>query len=145
MSGAASEAVVAIHAPGRAPTAPNDVITLAHHERRLRRRRLVAQHGDALMLDLPQTRTLHHGDVLERADGLLVEVIAAQEDLTAITARDAVHLTELAWHLGNRHLSAQVEAARILVARDPVIERMLEGLGARLAHVSGPFHPVHGA
>ena len=142
--GAAPEAVVAVHPHGHGP-APKDVIVLAHHERRVRRRRLVAQHGDALMLDLPETRTLEHGDVLERADGLAVEVIAAEERLVEVRARDGGHLLELAWHVGNRHLAAQVERDRILVERDPVIERMLDGLGARLAHVSEPFHPVRGA
>lgn len=144
-----SEAVVAIHAVGAWPGRAVDVIVLHHHERRLRRRRLLAQHGEALMLDLPETRTLNHGDALERADGLLVEVIAGDEPLVEVTARDPAHLIELVWHIGNRHLPAQVEAngegGRALIERDPVIERMLEGLGARLAHVSEPFTPLHGA
>lgn len=145
-----TEAVVAIHAHGAGPGRPVDVIVLAHHERRVRRRRLVAQHGDVLLLDLPATRTLAHGEVLERADGLLVEVIAGEERLVEVRGRDATHLAELAWHIGNRHLpaqvdSGQVEGARILLERDAVIERMLEGLGARLAHVSEPFEPLHGA
>ena len=144
MSAATTETVVAIHPHGRGP-GPRDVIVLAHHERRVRRKRLVAQHGDALIVDLPQARTLAHGDVLERADGLAVEVIAGEEALVAVHGRDAEHLVALAWHVGNRHLPAQVEADRILVERDAVIERMLEGLGARLVHVHEPFHPVPGA
>ena len=121
-----------------------DRIVLAAHERRLRRRRLVSQGGVELLLDLPAARTLRPGDALETAGGL-VEIVAAVEPLAQVGARDAAHLAALAWHVGNRHLPAQVEHARILIARDPVIERMLEGLGATLAHVEAPFHPLHGA
>ena len=41
-----------------------------------------------------------------------------------------MHLAELAWHIGNRHLAAAIEAERILILRDHVIRAMLEGLGA---------------
>ena len=40
------------------------------------------------------------------------------------------HLVRLAWHLGNRHLPVQVEADRLLIREDHVIEAMLRGLGA---------------
>ncbi|MDX8451108.1 urease accessory protein UreE, partial [Mesorhizobium sp. VK3C] len=62
-----------------------------------------------------------------------------------IRARDAVHLTELAWHIGNRHLAAAIEADRILILRDHVIKAMLEGLDATVSEVLLPFSPVRGA
>lgn len=71
--------------------------------------------------------------------------VAAPEEVYDIRARDAVHLTELAWHIGNRHLAAAIEAHRILILRDHVIKAMLEGLGATVSEVSQPFSPVRGA
>ncbi len=62
-----------------------------------------------------------------------------------MTGRDRPHLTELAWHLGNRHLAAQIETDRILILRDHVIKAMVEGLGGTVVDVVEPFAPVRGA
>ena len=51
----------------------------------------------------------------------------------------------LAWHIGNRHLAAEIEAERILILRDHVIRSMLEGLGAVVSDVVEPFNPLGGA
>ena len=53
-----------------------------------------------------------------------------------------VHLAELAWHIGNRHLAAAIEPDRILILRDHVIKAMLEGLGATVADTVEPFEPL---
>ncbi|MEM9733648.1 MAG: urease accessory protein UreE [Pseudomonadota bacterium] len=124
---------------------PIDIIVLAHDERHLRRRRLTMQHGDAFLVDLPRTIALHHGDRFVLDDGNTVEVIAAEESLTEITACNAEHHAELCWHLGNRHLPAQVEADRVLIVPDHIIEDMLKGLGATLRPVTEIFTPMLGA
>lgn len=54
-------------------------------------------------------------------------------------------MRHLAWHLGNRHLAAQIDEDRIFIRRDHVIRAMLEGLGATVEEVKAPFQPVHGA
>ena len=121
-----------------------DVIVLRHDERRVRRRRLVSRQGIEVMLDEPHAVTLRHGMRLVTDEGA-VEVIAAEEALMEVRGRDAVHLTSLAWQIGNRHLAAQIEGERILVLRDRVIAEMLEGLGASVRDVSEPFEPEGGA
>ena len=88
---------------------------------------------------------LADGSVLVCEDGSEILVKAAPEPLYAVTGRDALHLSELAWHLGNRHLAAQIEAGRILILRDHVIKAMVEGLGGTVADVVEPFSPVRGA
>jgi urease accessory protein len=118
---------------------------LAHDERHLRRRVIELAGGDKVLIDLPKPIALDHGDRLVLEDGRQVEIIAAQEPLYDIRGRDAVHLSELAWHIGNRHLAAGIEADRILILRDHVIKAMLEGLGATVTNVSEPFKPVRGA
>lgn len=132
--------------PGTVTAKPIDVVTLTHDERHLRRKLLHMAHDDVVMLDLKEPIVLEHGDLLELEHGAgHVEVIAAEEQLLEIRARDAVHQIELAWHLGNRHLAAQIEERRILIECDHVIKAMLEGLGATVTEVIEPFSPVHGA
>jgi urease accessory protein len=122
-----------------------DVIVLAHDERHLRRKVLRLEHGDEVMVDLEAAASLDHGDVLVLDNGKLVEVISDEEDLLEVIARGPVHLSELCWHIGNRHLAAQIEERRVLVLKDHVIKTMLEGLGAHVHIVNEPFHPTRGA
>ena len=124
---------------------PFDLIVLAADERRIRRKLLTLTHGDEVLVDFPEATTLENRDVLVLEDGRLVEIIAADEYVYEITARDSEHLAKLAWHLGNRHLPAQIEKGRIIIARDHVIKDMLIGLGATVTEVSEPFFPEHGA
>lgn len=124
---------------------PFDIAVLAHDERHLRRRVIELVHGDKVLVDLLEPVHLDSHDVLVLDDGRHAEIIAAEEEVYDIRARDAMHLTELAWHIGNRHLAAQIEPDRILILRDHVIRAMLEGLGARVTDASEPFHPVRGA
>ena len=75
-------------------------------------------------------------------DGRHAEIVAADEELLEIRGRDPVHLASLAWHIGNRHLAAAIEAERILILRDHVIKAMLEGLGAAVREVVRAVQPA---
>jgi urease accessory protein len=125
--------------------APFGRAVLPHDERHLRRRAIELADGSKVLVDLPEPITLNDGDRLVVEDGGHIEIIAAPEEVYDIRARDGVHLTELAWHIGNRHLAAAIEPGRILILRDHVIKAMLEGLGASVRDVTEPFKPVRGA
>lgn len=125
--------------------APFERVVLAQDERHIRRKAIALSGGDKVLVDFPEAVILGDGDVLILEDGRHVEVRAAEEELCEIRGRDALHLAELAWHIGNRHLAAQIEAHRILIQRDHVIRHMLEGLGASVTDVREPFHPLRGA
>lgn len=134
------------HLPaGHGKGIPFDLVTLAHDERRIRRKLLTLLHGDEVLVDFPNPVTLDDRAALVLSDGRLVEVIAAEEMLFEIAGRDREHLIRLAWHLGNRHLPAQIEEHRILIERDHVIRDMLVGLGAKVKEISEPFFPEPGA
>lgn len=122
-----------------------DTITLEHADRHRRRKMLTSDNGIAFLLDLPEARHLRDGDGLELDDGRVIRVVAAPEPLHAVTAGSPALLARLAWHLGNRHHPAQVSGERILVRRDHVIGAMLQGLGATVTEVTGPFDPEGGA
>ena len=125
--------------------APAGTITLDETARHRRRMAMTSDNGISFLLDLPEARLLRHGDGLVLDDGRVIEVIAAPEPLLEVRGRDAQHLVQLAWQLGNRHLPAQVFADRILIRRDHVIADMLKGLGAEVAEIEAPFDPEGGA
>ncbi|MER9653301.1 urease accessory protein UreE [Mesorhizobium sp. M0152] len=138
-------AVSVLTAANAGAATPSGRAVLAHDERHLRRRAVELSDGSRVLVDLPEPVTLNDGDRLVLEDGGQIEIVAAPEEVYDIRARDAVHLAELAWHIGNRHLAASIEAHRILILRDHVIKAMLEGLGATVTDVSEPFKPVRGA
>lgn len=119
-----------------------DFIELDAQARHLRRKLITCKQGTEVLVDFSKPVMLKHGDRLVLEDGRLIEVIAAAEDLMEITG---TNLTQLAWHIGNRHLQAQIEPGRILIRRDHVIAHMLEHQGAKVRNVSEPFTPEQGA
>jgi urease accessory protein len=78
-------------------------------------------------------------------DGSWIAVQAAPEAVYSITAPTAHHLLRLAWHLGNRHTPAEVQASRLLIRPDPVLAEMLKGLGGVVTETFEPFQPEGGA
>ena len=118
---------------------------LPHDERHLRRRAIDLVDRRKVLVDLAEPVVLRSGDVLVLEDGGHVGIAAAEEPLYEIFAADPAHLIELAWHIGNRHLAAAIEANRILILRDHVIKAMLEGLGATVNEIVAPFDPARGA
>jgi urease accessory protein len=122
-----------------------DAVRLDHDARHRRRIAMEGEGGLAFLLDLPQAERLRDGDGLVLEDGRIVEVRARPEPLLEVRGRDPRHLLTLAWHLGNRHLAAQIEADRIHIRRDPVIADMLRGLGAEVAEIEAAFDPEPGA
>ena len=122
-----------------------DSITLDHVARHRRRMAMTADGGLSFLLDLEKATVLEEGDAIRLADGRLVAVKAAPERLVEIRTESPLRLLKVAWHLGNRHVPAAIEPARILIRADPVIASMLLGLGAEIGAVEAPFDPEGGA
>ena len=124
---------------------PADSVVLDFDERYRRRIAMTGVGGLAFLLDLPEAAMLRSGDGLKLEDGRIVEVLAAPEPLTEVRAADALALMRVAWHLGNRHLAVELLPKAIRIRRDPVIEEMAKGLGARAIALEAPFNPEGGA
>jgi urease accessory protein len=124
---------------------PFDIVVLDADERHIRRKRITLAKGQDILVDFEKPVRLEQGDRLVLEDGRVAKVVAAEEELMEVTARDPRHLVELAWHIGNRHLAAQIGDSRILLRRDRIIRAMLEQLGATVCDVTEPFSPEHGA
>jgi len=124
---------------------PAGTLRLDHAGRHLRRKLVTTDQGEKIMVDLPEPVLFADGDRLMLEDGRSIAIVAAEEQLYEIRPGAAAPLRHLAWHLGNRHLPAQIDEDRILIQRDHVIRTMLEGLGASVREVVARFQPVHGA
>ena len=124
---------------------PADSVVLEFDERYRRRFVMTGVGGLAFLLDLPEAAMLRGGDGLRLEDGRVVEVVAAPEPLAEIRAPDELALMRVAWHLGNRHLAAELTPKALRIRRDPVIEDMARVLGARVVPVEAPFNPEGGA
>jgi urease accessory protein len=127
------------------PGTASDGIELTAQERHMRRKLITTESGVEVLVDLPLSVFIEDGDHLELQDGTFLEVRAAVEELLEIRGVSPAHTLVLAWHIGNRHLAAQLEWDRILILNDRVIRLMLEGLGATLNLVQEQFSPEHGA
>jgi urease accessory protein len=122
-----------------------DSLLLGADARHVQRGELVGANGARYVLELATPVRLRMGDALELEDGSLVEVVAEAEPLIEVRGADLVHLAKLAWHLGDRHVAVQVLGNRLRLRRDPAIETLLQGLGARIAAIEAPFDPEGGA
>jgi urease accessory protein len=115
------------------------------HDGRPRRRVTMRGAGDTVfLLDLAEATLLKDGDGLRLEDGRFIRVVAAQEPVLEITG-EAHLLSRLAWHLGNRHVPAEILPKAIRIAPDHVLEDMLKKLGAKVVHIEAPFNPEAGA
>jgi urease accessory protein len=122
-----------------------DLITLDHGDRHRRRIALKADGGTAFLLDLDKADMLEDGDAIALETGWLVEVRAAPERLVEITTEDPLDLLVLAWHIGNRHVPAEITRKALYIGYDHVLIDMLQGLGANTTIVERPFSPTRGA
>src|SRR6478672_5366004 len=122
-----------------------DTVVLDFDDRHRRRMAMTGTRGLEFLLDLENAIALRGGDALVLEDGRLIEVVAAAEPLIEIRGTDPLHLVCVAWHLGNRHLPTQIMPKGLRIRRDPVIEAMVKGLGARVIEIEAPFDPEGGA
>jgi urease accessory protein len=125
--------------------APEDTVVLDFDGRYRRRVAMTGVRGLEFLLDLAEATMLRGGDGLRLEDGRVVEVVAEPEPLAEIRAADPLALTRVAWHFGNRHLPTEIMPKALRIRRDPVIEDMVKGLGARVIALEAPFNPEGGA
>jgi urease accessory protein len=118
-----------------------DAVTLAYVDRHRRRTRLIADSGEAYLLDLPRAHHPVDGDGLELDCGGFLRVRTAPEPVFEIEAAEPEDLLRIAWHLGNRHLPLQVAGARLRIRADHVIADMVAGLGGRITRHEAALRP----
>lgn len=122
-----------------------DELTLDHQARHRRRFAFTADGGLPFLLDLDKATVLDDGDAVKLEDGRLVRIRAAPERLVEVRTQNPLRLLKVAWHLGNRHVPAEITEDAIYFADDHVLTEMVRGLGAAATVVERPFRPEKGA
>ncbi|SDA26295.1 urease accessory protein [Methylobacterium sp. UNC378MF] len=122
-----------------------DRVVLDHGDRHRRRVAMRGAGGLGFLLDLPEPTVLEDGDALVLQDGRLVWVEAAPERLLEIRAGSDHALKRLIWHIGNRHIAAEIGPDAVWIAHDHVLAEMVRGLGGTAESVERPFRPEGGA
>ena len=125
--------------------AAREQLRLPFERRQKSRQRATLASGEEIAIDLPRGQVLRDGDLLMASDRRVIQVVAEPERVVQVEANDAHDLARAAYHLGNRHVAVQVGPDWLRIAADPVIERMLVGLGMRLASLEAAFEPEAGA
>jgi urease accessory protein len=135
------------HKAGAWPQAEaTGTVTLSYADRCKRRIQMMDDSGAGFLLSLQRAVRLSDGDGLELEQGGFLRVVAGPEPLIEAKARNAQHLAKLAWHIGNRHVPAEVvDGFRLRIAVDSVLEAMLRQLGAEVRRIEAPFAPEGGA
>ncbi|MGK7890550.1 MAG: urease accessory protein UreE [Leptolyngbyaceae cyanobacterium] len=97
-------------------------------------------------LRLPRGTVLQDGDRLTTETQDAVLAIAAQaEPVMTVTASSPLALLKAAYHLGNRHVSLEVQETWLRFSPDPVLKQMLEQMGLTVTRDEVPFSPELGA
>lgn len=122
-----------------------DTVILDHQARYRRRIVMTGEGGTQFLLDLEKATVLDQGDAIKLEDDRLVKVEAAPEKLIEVKTTSPLRLLKAAWHLGNRHVAAEITEEAIYFAEDHVLLEMVRGLGAIATPVVRPFRPEKGA
>ena len=120
-------------------------LVLPFDSRRKSRQLVRLETGEEAGLMLPPGTVLSDGDIIESEDGSQLRIQAAKEDLMLVTASDPFLLLRAGYHLGNRHVSIELQPDRILLPVDPVLQEMLTRLGVTVSLVTDKFTPETGA
>lgn len=127
------------------PTTAQATLSLPFELRQKSRLKAQLDSGEEVGLMLPRGRVLRGGDCLKAENGMVIELVAAQESVSTATAPDPLTLQRACYHLGNRHVPLQITENWIRYLKDHVLDDMVVSLGLTINHEQAPFEPEVGA
>src|SRR5882724_11678803 len=122
-------AVAILHAGQKRTREIIDTLLLDHEQRRAPGGVLTGLKGTQVEIAIANSAGVTTDDCFVLEDCRLIEVVARPEPLLEVRAGDAMSVARLAWHLGDRHIPAQLHERRLRVRRDPAAEKLLAALG----------------
>ena len=120
-------------------------LSLPFELRQKSRLRAKLDSGDEVGLMLPRGHVLRGGDYLKADNGMIIQLAAADEAVSTVTAPDTLTLQRACYHLGNRHVPLQITDHWIRYLEDHVLDDMVISLGLNVTHEQAPFEPETGA
>ena len=124
---------------------PQTTLTLPLEKRIRSRQRVTLDDGRVAGVFLARGEVLRDGDLLAGGEDLVVRVCAAAEPVSEVRCDDPLLLARACYHLGNRHVSLQIQPGLLRYPHDHVLDDMLRGLGLAPACIQAPFEPEPGA
>ncbi len=124
-------------------------LVLPYELREKSRQRATLTSGEEVAVFTVRGTVLRDGDLLKGDDGRVVRIVAALEATYRVEGATPRDVLRYAFHLGNRHTQAQVDAdggrGFLRIRQDGVLKEMLERLGATVTEERAPFEPESGA
>lgn len=120
-------------------------LTLPFEHRQKSRLRTRLDNNDEVGLMLPRGTILRQGDVLRADNGLLIEIKAADEQVSTANSDNTLLLARACYHLGNRHVALQIGSSWVRYLHDHVLDEMVAKLGLEVITEQAPFEPEAGA
>jgi urease accessory protein len=121
-----------------------ETVTLPFDSRQRSRLRVELPGGRAVLVQRPRGSGTRHGDVVTALDGTRIRVLAAWERVSVVRHADALLLTRVAYHLGNRHVPLMIEPGCLRYLHDHVLDSMLNDLGLLVTVEDARFEPEPG-
>jgi urease accessory protein len=125
--------------------APDLKLTLPFDDRKKSRLRTQLANGEEVGLILERGTLLRGGDLVEADDGRIIEIVAAQENVSTVRSSDPWALSRASYHLGNRHVALQIGQGWVRYQHDHVLDEMVRGLGLEVSVEQAAFEPEAGA
>ena len=123
----------------------DDEIVLDYLDRNRRRIRLKTKKKVDFLIDEKKIVLLIDGALLILTNNYRIKVKAKPEAVYEIKSNSAKNLLAITWHIGNRHVPAEIHKNYVIIKRDEVIGKMLKLLGAKVEKKKLAFSPVSGA
>ncbi len=121
-------------------------LALTADDRTRSRHRFETTEGEIVSLNLPRGTILQHGDRLASESGETILLITAKpEPIFTVTAHNPLDLLRAAYHLGNRHVSLEINPDYLRLSPDYVLKTMLQQMGLEVREEITPFFPEIGA
>lgn len=125
---------------------PDTTVTLVRDQREKSRLKVMLDDGREAGLFFEKGTSFQDGDLIISDDGTaLVKVKAADETVSSIYCDDSLQLARACYHLGNRHISLQIDRGILRYQHDYVLDDMVRGLGLDVKIEQAPFEPESGA
>lgn len=123
----------------------NDRVVLPYDVRVKGRFKTNSVGGREIRVFLDRGKTLQIGEILVSSCGENIEVLGAEEDLVAASSDDPAIFARACYHMGNRHMTLQVDDGEMRFKSDYVLEDMLRQQGLSVRNVCEVFTPESGA
>jgi urease accessory protein len=121
-------------------------LALTAFERKRSRHRFETEDGKVVFLRLPRGTVLQDGDILQDdTNDVNVKITAKSEPVLTVSTPNPLDLLRAAYHLGNRHVPAEITTTYLRISPDSVLRSMLEQLGLEVKEEFLPFQPEAGA